>query len=200
MDGHFVPNISMGPTVTRDLRQTTSHVLDVHLMVADPDRWIDIYRDVGADWISVHAEATDHLERTMAAIRESGARAGVALNPSTSLETLPYVLQDGDYVVVMSVNPGFGGQRFLQRSTDKIAAARVLIDRCGLERVGVEVDGGVGPENAEACGRAGADLLVAGSSIYGAADPQEAARAIYAAALAGAEASGASPKDRVNKP
>lgn len=183
MDGHFVPNISMGPAVVEGLRGVTDHVLDVHLMVAEPDRWIEPYRRAGADWISVHAEATVHLERTLRHIRETGARAGVALNPATEGAGLDYVLEEDDFIVVMSVNPGFGGQRFLRRSLDKLAGLRASLEQSGFAGVELEVDGGVGPENAADCAAAGASILVAGSSVLRTPDPAAAARTLLELAV-----------------
>jgi len=185
MDGHFVPNISMGPAVVRGLRSKTRKVLDVHLMVQDPGRWIEAYRDAGADWISVHAEATAHLEGVVAQIRALGARAGVALNPATSFAGLEYVLQEGDFVLVMSVNPGFGGQRFLQRSIGKIAALRERLDQIDLEGVEIEVDGGIGVANAAGVVAAGARILVAGSSIIKSDDAVAAVASLRERAAAG---------------
>jgi ribulose-phosphate 3-epimerase len=184
MDGHFVPNISFGPSLVESVRPRTSRPLDVHLMVERPERWVSVYRDAGADWISVHTEATAHLERTVSVIRESGARPGVALNPATGPEGLEYVLQDGDFVVVMTVNPGFGGQSFIAASYRKIAAVRSYLDAAGLGGVGIQVDGGVGQGNAGDCVAAGASILVAGSAITGAADPVAAAEGLRDAALA----------------
>lgn len=178
MDGHFVPNISMGPAVVAGIRPLTALVLDVHLMVANPDVWISPYREAGADWISVHAEATVHLEGTMSQIRELGARAGVALNPATPFSGLQYVLREGDFVLVMSVNPGYGGQRFLPASVAKIAQLRAFLDAAGLTGVDIQVDGGVGEDNAADCCAAGARLLVAGSSIIKSADPVAAVASI----------------------
>lgn len=186
MDGHFVPNLSMGPAVVESLRRLTDRKLDVHLMVSEPDRWVEPFREAGADWISVHAEATPHLERTLSRIREAGARAGVAFNPATPLDGLEYVLEDGDLVLVMSVNPGFGGQRFLPRSLSKLAQARRQIESMGLRDVEVEVDGGVEEANIAACVRAGAQVLVAGSSVYGVTDPAAAARRLLDEARAAA--------------
>ncbi len=185
MDGHFVPNISMGPAVVEGLRPRTSTPLDVHLMVANPGAWLERYRAAGADWISVHAEATAHLERTVSQVRECGARAGVALNPTTPPNGLEYVLQDGDFVVVMTVNPGYGGQSFLPTSVAKIGAVRRYLDDAGLGGVDIEVDGGIDMTNAGECVSAGAAVLVAGSAILKAPDPVQAARAIRAAAAAG---------------
>ncbi len=183
MDGHFVPNISFGPSLVESVRPRTKRPLDVHLMVERPERWVSLYREAGADWISVHAEATAHLERTVSVIRESGARAGVALNPATSPDGLEFVLRDGDFVLVMTVNPGFGGQSFIEASYRKIAAVRRYLDDAGLAGVDIEVDGGVGAGNAEACVAAGAAVLVAGSSITGAEDPVAAAHALRESAL-----------------
>lgn len=182
MDGHFVPNLSMGPAVVDGLRDKTDKPLDVHLMVADPDRWAPLYREAGADWISVHAEAADHLERTVSVIRQLGGRAGVALNPATPFQGLEYVLEDGDFVVAMTVNPGFGGQRFLTRALDKISALRRYLDDVGLRDVDIEVDGGVDADTAGPCAAAGASIYVAGSAIVRAPDPVAAATAIRAAA------------------
>lgn len=176
MDGHFVPNISMGPAVVADLRKATDRVLDVHLMIETPEHWVERFCDAGADWISVHREASVHLERTLDLIRQGGARAGVALNPATSGEGLEHVLEDGDLVLVMTVNPGFAGQAFLPRMLDKVVELRRRLEDARLADVDIEVDGGVGPDNAADCIAAGAGILVAGSSVYGAADPVEAVR------------------------
>lgn len=188
MDGHFVPNLTMGPMVVAALRRRTEKILDVHLMVSDPDRWVGPYRDAGADWISVHYEAAAHLERTMSRIRESGARAGVVLNPGTFPTGLEYVLAEGDFVLVMSVNPGFGGQSFISSSLRKLAALRQQLDESGLSSVQLEIDGGVDLTNAADIVRAGADILVAGSSVYRADDPREAAQSLLAAARSGVTA------------
>ncbi len=185
MDGHFVPNISMGTAVVKSLRPVTEATLDVHLMVSEPDRWIGPYRDAGADWISIHYETSVHLERTLGLIRDSGARAGLAINPGTMPDGLQYVLADGDFIVVMSVNPGFGGQQFLGSSVDKLAALRARLDATDLEGVELEIDGGVDAGNAAACAGAGADILVAGSSVYRTDDPVQAATAIIEQARAG---------------
>jgi ribulose-phosphate 3-epimerase len=184
MDGHFVPNISFGPSLVECVRPRTTRPLDVHLMVERPENWVARYRDAGADWISVHAEATAHLERTVSVVRESGARPGVALNPGSAPHGLEYVLQNGDFVVVMTVNPGFGGQSFIEASYRKVAAVRSYLDAAGLSDVDIEVDGGIGPANAAAVVEAGARILVAGSSITGAADPVAAAASLRDAAVA----------------
>jgi len=183
MDGHFVPNISFGPSLVESVRPRTTLPLDVHLMVERPERWVSVYREAGADWISVHVEATAHLERAVSVIRESGARAGVALNPATSADGLEFVLRNGDFVVVMTVNPGFGGQSFIEGSYRKIAAVRRYLDEAGLDGVEIEVDGGIGAGNAGACVAAGATVLVAGSAITGADDPVAAAQALRESAL-----------------
>ena len=185
MDGDFVPNITMGPMIVAALRQHTDAVFDVHLMVRNPDVWIGPYRDAGADWISVHYETAPHLERTLSCIRESGARAGIALNPGTYPDGLEYVLNDTDFVLVMSVNPGFGGQNFLVSSLEKLSALRTRLDEKGLSLVQLEIDGGVDATNASDIVRAGADILVAGSSVYRSEDPLQAVEQLLANARAG---------------
>ena len=185
MDGDFVPNITMGPMIVAALRQHTDAVFDVHLMVRNPDVWIGPYRDAGADWISVHYETAPHLERTLSCIRESGARAGIALNPGTYPDGLEYVLNDTDFVLVMSVNPGFGGQNFLVSSLKKLSALRTRLDEKGLSLVQLEIDGGVDATNAGDIVRAGADILVAGSSVYRSEDPLQAVEQLLANARAG---------------
>lgn len=185
MDGDFVPNITMGPMIVAALRQHTDAVFDVHLMVRNPDVWIGPYRDAGADWISVHYETAPHLERTLSCIRESGARAGIALNPGTYPDGLEYVLNDTDFVLVMSVNPGFGGQNFLVSSLKKLSALRTRLDEKGLSLVQLEIDGGVDATNASDIVRAGADILVAGSSVYRSEDPLQAVEQLLANARSG---------------
>jgi ribulose-phosphate 3-epimerase len=185
MDGHFVPNITMGPAIVKALRRHTDAILDVHLMVSDPDLWIDPYRDAGADWICFHIEAATHAQRTISYIRETGARAGVALNPATYIPGIDYLVENGDFILAMSVNPGFGGQKFLPRTLDKVRALRAELDAAGLDEVQIEIDGGVDVGNAADIVRAGVDILVAGSSVYGAEDPVVAARALRAAAEGG---------------
>ena len=185
MDGDFVPNITMGPMIVAALRQHTDAVFDVHLMVRNPDAWIGPYRDAGADWISVHYETAPHLERTLSCIRESGARAGIALNPGTYPDGLEYVLNDTDFVLVMSVKPGFGGQNFLVSSLKKLSALRTRLDEKGLSLVQLEIDGGVDATNASDIVRAGADILVAGSSVYRSEDPLQAVEQLLANARSG---------------
>lgn len=165
MDGRFVPNITIGPPVVKALRGITDKVLDVHLMIVEPDRYIQAFRDAGADIITVHAEACTHLDRSIQAIKASGAKAGVALNPHTPETVLDYVLSEIDLVLVMSVNPGFGGQSFIEGQLQKIAELRALIDATG-RTIDLQVDGGVNAENAATVVAAGADVLVAGSATF----------------------------------
>ena len=167
MDGHFVPNITIGPLIADAVRGVTSRTVDVHLMIEHPGRYIEDFARAGADVITVHAEATAHLHRTLGMIRELGKRAGVALNPSTPLAAVEEVLDEIDLLCMMSVNPGFGGQAFIPRSVDKVARARNMLEaRCG-GRVEVEVDGGVSAKTAPALVEAGATVLVAGSAVFG---------------------------------
>jgi len=178
MDGHFVPNLTIGPPVIESIRKRTRLPLDVHLMIEEPERWTDTYVKAGADYVTVHTEACTHLQRALAQIREAGARAGVALNPATSPEVLEYVLDDLDLVLVMSVNPGFGGQAFIPTAYEKIRRTRALL--AGRD-VLVSVDGGVKTANAGQLAQAGATVLVAGSSIFGAPDPAAAVAALRSA-------------------
>lgn len=165
MDGSFVPSISFGMPVIQSIRRTTRQVFDVHLMIEEPVRYIEDFAAAGADIITVHAEACRHLDRTVHAILEAGCKAGVVLNPSTSLHTLDYILQDIDMVLLMSVNPGFGGQSYIPKITDKIRALRRLIDEKNLP-VDIEVDGGIKTDNLETVLEAGANVIVAGSAIF----------------------------------
>jgi len=167
MDGHFVPNITIGVPVVAALRKATRLPLDVHLMIEKPERYVDAFIDAGADILTVHVEACTHLHRTVQRIRERGARAGVTLNPATSITTLDEILPYVDLVLVMSVNPGFGGQRFIPTSTDKIARIRQNLERLGRREVEIEVDGGIAPDIAPAVVGAGATVLVAGAAVYG---------------------------------
>lgn len=171
MDGHFVPNITIGPLVVRAVRKVTNLPVDVHLMITDPDRYIHAFIDAGADWVTVHVEACTHLHRTLAAIRERGKKAGAVLNPATSLTTLEYVLGDLDLVMLMSVNPGFGGQSFIETAVDKARVLRQMLDRINPQ-AGIEVDGGISPATIGRMAEAGANIFVAGSAIYGQADYQ----------------------------
>ncbi len=169
MDGRFVPNITIGPKVVQAARKATSLPIDVHLMIVEPERFIHDFAHAGADYLTVHAEASVHLNRTLAAIREQGVKAGVALNPSTSLSSLDWVWEYIDLLLIMSVNPGFGGQEFIPNCMDKLSGARVEIDMRGLDAL-LEVDGGIKVSNAKEAALAGADILVAGSAIFGATD------------------------------
>ena len=167
MDGHFVPNITIGPLVTEAVRRTTTLPVDVHLMIEEPDRYIEDFKEAGADWITVHQETSPHLHRTLARIRDFGVRAGVALNPSTPVESLRDVTSHLDMVLVMTVNPGFGGQAFIPSSLGKIERARRLLDQSGGRDVVIQVDGGIDPSTAPLAVKAGAQVLVAGSAVFG---------------------------------
>jgi len=182
MDGHFVPNLSIGIPVVKSIRKIATVPLDVHLMIDAPDRYLEEFVRAGAAMISVHLEVLPHLHRTLQAIKELGARAGVALNPSTPVGALEEVAAMVDHVLVMSVNPGFGGQTFIPRSPSKIQAVRALLDRQG-NAAPIEVDGGVDGTNAARIIEAGASILVAGTSIFGTRDPEGATRDLRAAAL-----------------
>ena len=183
MDGHFVPNLTIGPPVVAALRRVATVPLDVHLMIADPDRYIDRFAEAGAAAISVHVEAAPHLHRTLGHIRSHGIRAGVVLNPATAVSTLSEVAADVDFVLVMTVDPGFGGQTFIPGSDAKIARVRRLLDEAG-NRAPVEVDGGVDRGNAARIVDAGAEILVAGAAVFGAPDVPAAVRALRTAANA----------------
>lgn len=165
MDGHFVPNITIGPDVVKALRPHTQKPFDVHLMVAPVDPWLEAYRAAGADILTVHPESGPHLHRTLGRIRELGAKAGVVFNPATSLDILEQVVDLVDLVLIMSVNPGFGGQKFIASSLKKIERARTLLDAAGSQAV-LQVDGGVTADNAAACVSAGATALVAGTAVF----------------------------------
>lgn len=166
MDGHFVPNITIGPPVVAALRRVTRLPLDVHLMIQHPDRYIDAFADAGADVITVHQEAGVHLHRTVETIRARGVRPGVAINPATPVGALEDILPFVDLVLVMTVNPGFGGQRFIANSLRKIAALRDALARLDVSGIEVEVDGGIAPETAGAVVHAGATVLVAGAAVF----------------------------------
>jgi len=169
MDGHFVPNITIGPLIVDAARKVTSLPLDVHLMIENPDRYIPDFAAVGADIIVVHAEAVHHLHRTVQLIKSLGKRAGISLNPATPLNLLDYVLDDLDLVLLMTVNPGFGGQSFIDACMDKIRSMRAMLDRRGSEAE-LEVDGGVKISNIAAVSHAGADVFVAGSAVFSTTD------------------------------
>lgn len=166
MDGDFVPSISFGMPVIKALRAQSKLFFDVHMMVTEPVRYIDAMADAGADMITVHVEACKHLHRTIQAIKAKGLKAGVVLNPATSLSTLDYILEDIDMVLLMSVNPGFGGQKYIPTMTEKIKALKKMIDERGLE-IDIEIDGGVTPDNVKEIMKAGANVIVAGSAVFG---------------------------------
>ena len=184
MDGRFVPNITIGIPIVSALKRVATVPLDVHLMIVDPERHIDAFVKAGAAMVSVHVEVSPHLHRTLSAIRELGARAGVALNPSTPASALESVAGQLDFAVVMSVNPGFAGQTFIPRSASKIQEVRRLLDSAD-SRAQVEIDGGVHSRNIAQVVDAGADIVVAATAIFGTDDPTAATRALRAAALAG---------------
>jgi len=165
MDGHFVPNITIGPLIVKAARSATDLPLDVHLMIEEPDLYLEAFAAAGADVLTVHQEACRHLHRTVEAIRQLGVKAGVALNPATPLESVLELLPDLDLLLVMSVNPGFGGQSFIASTLDKVARARALLDETGSSAE-LEVDGGIGAENAARVVASGATVLVAGSAVY----------------------------------
>ena len=184
MDGHFVPNITIGPLVVKAVRQVTDRVLDVHLMIKNADRYLESFAEAGADWITVHVEACPHLHRTVSRIRELGKKAGVVLNPATPLETLDFILEEVDLVMLMSVNPGFGGQSFIRSTLRKISQLKRRIDELGLA-VGIEIDGGISPATIGEVAEAGANIFVAGSAIYGRVDYQAEIRQMRDLAVAG---------------
>ncbi|MDU9049741.1 MAG: ribulose-phosphate 3-epimerase [Candidatus Electrothrix sp. Rat3] len=166
MDGHFVPNITIGPLVVDAVRRVTDLPLDVHLMISNPDSYIKDFADAGADWITVHVETCPHLHRTLNFIRSLGKKAGAVLNPATSLATLDYVLEELDLVMLMSVNPGFGGQGFIESTLEKCRTLRSMLDKVNPE-AGIEIDGGISPKTIGRMAEAGANIFVAGSAIYG---------------------------------
>lgn len=174
MDGHFVPNLTVGPPIVDALRKVTTLPLDVHLMMTNPDAFIAEFAEAGADYLTVHVEACPHLHRTVQSIKERGVKAGVTLNPATPAVALSEIVRDADLILIMSVNPGFGGQKFIPSSLEKIAEVRTLIDRTRSHAL-LEVDGGIKPDNADAILSAGADVLVAGSAVFSGGD--------YAAAI-----------------
>lgn len=181
MDGAFVPNITLGPPVVAALRPYTKQFFDVHLMIEGPDRYVNAFADAGADLLTVHVEACPHLHRTVQAIRDRGMKVGVALNPHTPVGAVEWILPEIDLVLVMTVNPGFGGQRFIARALEKVERLRERIDREGLP-VSVQVDGGVDEHTIGKARRAGANVFVAGSAVFGRPDPAEALRTLREAA------------------
>jgi ribulose-phosphate 3-epimerase len=181
LDGHCVPNLTMGPAIVKAARRATGLPLDLHLMIEHADLFVDAFVEAGANWVSLHVEAMPHLHRTVAHLRERGVKAGVALNPATPLASVEEILPELDYVVVMSVNPGFGGQRFIPSSLDKVRRLREMVRRRGLSTP-IEVDGGVDESNVKVLVEAGAEMLVAGTAVFGKGDPEASARRLLEAA------------------
>ena len=177
MDGHFVPNITIGPLIVEAIRPITKLPLDVHLMIEEPDRYIEAFANAGADYITVHVESCRHLHRTIHLIKSLGVKAGVVLNPATPVNTIQHVIKDVDMVLLMSVNPGFGGQSFIDEVLPKIREVKSLAEQHNPE-LEIEIDGGVNEETAKLCIEAGANVLVAGSAIYNKADRKAAIEAI----------------------
>lgn len=184
MDGHFVPNITIGPPVVKCLRKTTKLPFDVHLMIENPDLYIDDFIDAGADIVSVHVEANPHIHRTLQSIKQRGVKAAVALNPSTPLETLRWLMADLDMVLLMTVNPGFGGQSFIEGMTEKVRELRKIANSMG-KKLDIEVDGGIDTENIYRITEAGANVIVAGSTVYKAPDTREIIRSLREKACGG---------------
>ena len=182
MDGHFVPNITIGPPVVRAIKRVATTPLDVHLMIEAPDRYIEDFVTAGASMVSVHVEAVPHLHRTVHLIKKLGAKAGVVLNPATPVSSLEDIAGDLDFVLVMSVNPGFSGQAFIRHSLDKLRSVRSVLDRARSSAV-IEIDGGIDLSNVGDVVSAGASILVAGNAIFGTPDPEAATRALRAAAV-----------------
>jgi ribulose-phosphate 3-epimerase len=181
MDGHFVPNITIGPPVVRAIKRVATRPLDVHLMIEEPDRYIEAFIEAGANMVSVHVETVPHLHRTISFIKKLGARAGAVLNPATPAIALEDIAGDLDYVLVMSVNPGFGGQAFIPHSVEKVRHVRAVLDAAG-SAAPIEIDGGIDEATAATVVAAGATILVAGNAIFGSHDPERATRALRAAA------------------
>ncbi|KMK96989.1 ribulose-phosphate 3-epimerase [Rossellomorea marisflavi] len=184
MDGHFVPNITLGPPIVKAIRPITGLPLDVHLMISEPAKYVDAFVDAGADYITVHVEADPHIHRTIQMIKNRGVKAGVVLNPGTPAELIKPVLADLDMVLLMTVNPGFGGQAFIPSVVTKIKEIRELADELNPS-LEIEVDGGINPETIAVCAEAGADVFVAGSAIYNQSDRKKAIEDLKAAASAG---------------
>ncbi|MCY9760520.1 ribulose-phosphate 3-epimerase [Paenibacillus alvei] len=185
MDGRFVPNLTFGPLIVDAIRPHTKLTLDAHLMIVEPEKYVPDFAKAGADVITVHAEACPHLHRVVHQIKECGAKAGIALNPGTSLSAVEELLSDVDLFLIMTVNPGFGGQKFISSMTDKIKRLRMKLNELGRQDVHIEVDGGISTATAGLVAAAGADVLVAGSAVYGAEDRAEAIRLIREAAQRG---------------
>ncbi|MGB7924997.1 MAG: ribulose-phosphate 3-epimerase [Pyrinomonadaceae bacterium] len=182
MDGHFVPNITIGLPVLKSLVEATKLPIDAHLMITEPGRYAEQFVEAGARMVSVHVETDAHLHRTLTAIRERGAQAGVAINPLTPLEHLTEALPYADFILLMSVNPGFGGQKFIPTSLDKLRRLRRMIDERGL-KTRIEIDGGIDSKNIAEVAASGAEIIVAGSAVFGAADPAEAVRELREATV-----------------
>jgi len=182
MDGHFVPNLTVGLPVVKSIAEATDLPIDAHLMISEPGRYAQLFVEAGARMVSVHVEADAHLNRTLTAIKAAGAQAGVVLNPATPIESLTEALSFADYVLVMSVNPGFGGQKFIATSIDKVRRLRRLIEERQLD-TRIEIDGGIDLENIASVVAAGAEIIVAGSAIFGAADPELAVRGLREATV-----------------
>jgi ribulose-phosphate 3-epimerase len=182
MDGHFVPNITVGLPVVKSIAQATELPIDAHLMISEPGRYAEQFVEAGAKMVSVHVEADAHLHRTLTSIKSAGAKAGVVINPATPIESLQEALPFADYVLVMSVNPGFGGQRFIGTSIDKVRRLRLMIERHNLQ-TRIEIDGGIDLENIAAVVAAGAEIIVSGSAIFGAGDPEAAVRGLREATV-----------------
>jgi len=182
MDGHFVPNLTIGLPVIKSLKRATRLPLDAHLMVSDPGQYAEQFVEAGAQMVSVHVEADPHLHRTLAAIRAGGAKAGIAINPATPLGALEEALPYADFVLLMSVNPGFGGQKFIPTSLDKVRRLRRIIDERGLQ-VRIEIDGGIDLANISEIAAAGAEIIVAGTAVFGGGDPESAVRGLLDAAV-----------------
>tara|TARA_R110002050_G_scaffold300586_1_gene470645 strand:- start:19563 stop:20228 length:666 start_codon:yes stop_codon:yes gene_type:complete len=173
MDGHFVPNITFGPFIVKSIKKCASIPLDVHLMIEKPERYIEDFAKAGSDYITVHVEACTHIHRVLQQIKATGAKAGVSLNPGTPLSSIEEVLGDVDLILIMSVNPGFGGQSFIEGALDKIKRLRKMLSERGLDHVEIEIDGGVKLENIAEVAAAGVDIFVSGSGIYKASDPKK---------------------------
>lgn len=182
MDGKFVPNITIGLPVVRSLRKATGLTIDTHLMIEEPGRYAAQFAEAGADMVSVHVEADAHLQRTLTSIREAGAKAGVAINPATPLTALEEALPHADFILLMSVNPGFGGQRFIPSCLDKLRRLRAMIEQRNLA-VRIEIDGGIDEDNIAEIAAAGAEMIVAGSAVFGKGDPAEAVRGLMEATV-----------------
>jgi len=170
MDGHFVPNITFGPKMVADIRKLTKLPLDVHLMISEPEKYVDEFVKAGADWVSVHYEASNHLNRLVQQVRDAGAKAGVVINPATPVNVLEEILPFIDFVLLMSVNPGFGGQKFIKTSVEKAKKLAGMIKKMELD-VMIEMDGGIGPANIKTLSDAGVNVFVAGNAVFGASDP-----------------------------